>query len=375
MSETEDKSNITDIFTKSNGIFILWFLAIYFILYFVLGIFFNKKDGSSASENGSLRVTRMLDGIIFLFILIYIIAIVANSGYEEMNKKFSKWFDDAKDFAQNPYSIFSVILFILILYSVIYITRIPMTSDAKPMSIMLIESLAILIFVILLILDFFKYILKVDLIKTLFDMAATPTKTPTSTARSTTATPTPAATCPKVGPYGRGANATPAATTAPPADSEVFNIRNNLYTYDEAQSVCSIYGATLANYDQIEQSYNDGGEWCNYGWSEGQMALFPTQRDTWNKLQKTDKAKNACGRPGVNGGYIKHKNMKYGVNCYGKKPVASDKDAAMMKANIADKIPESAADKDLKIKMAIWKANADKFLVVNSFNKGKWSEF
>jgi len=374
MAETEDKSNITEIFTKSNGILILWFLAIYFILYFVLGIFYNKNDGSgSTSTSGSVRVTRMLDGIIFVFVLIYIIAIVVNSGYAEMNKKFEKWFDDSKEFAENPYSIFSVIIFIVILYSVIYITRIPMTPDAKPVSIMLIETIAIVIFVILLILDFFKYILKVDLIKLLFDTSKT-TATPTSTAKST-ATPTPAASCPKVGPYGRGASATPAATTAPPADSEVFNIRNNIYTYDEAQSVCSIYGATLANYDQIEQSYYDGGEWCNYGWSEGQMALFPTQRDTWNKLQKTDRAKNACGRPGVNGGYIKHKNMKYGVNCYGKKPVASDKDKQLMNMNISDKVPESDADRDLKIKMAIWKTNADKFLVVNSFNKGKWSEF
>lgn len=374
MAETEDKSNITEIFTKSNGILILWFLAIYFILYFVLGIFYNKNDGSgTTSTSGSVRVTRMLDGIIFVFVLIYIIAIVVNSGYAEMNKKFEKWFDDSKEFAENPYSIFSVIIFIVILYSVIYITRIPMTPDAKPVSIMLIETIAIVIFVILLILDFFKYILKVDLIKLLFDISKT-TATPTSTATST-ATPTPAASCPKVGPYGRGASATPAATTAPPADSEVFNIRNNIYTYDEAQSVCSIYGATLANYDQIEQSYYDGGEWCNYGWSEGQMALFPTQRDTWNKLQKTDRAKNACGRPGVNGGYIKHKNMKYGVNCYGKKPVASDKDKQLMNMNISDKVPESDADRDLKIKMAIWKTNADKFLVVNSFNKGKWSEF
>ena len=357
MSETEDKNNITDIFTKSNVIFILWFLAIYFILYFVLGIFFNKNDGSGG-ETGALRVTRMLDGIIFVFLLIYIVTLVANNTFEEMSKKFEEWFDNAKDFADNPYSIFSVIIFIVVFYSVIYLIRIPMTYDTKPVSIMLIETIAIIIFVILLILYFFKYVLKIDLIKSLFDKAK-PTKTPT-----------PETTCPTCPVIDK---TVPTATQNP--EEEVFNIQNNLYTYDEAQDVCSIYGATLANYDQIENAYQDGAEWCNYGWSEGQMALFPTQKETWEKLQKHDRTKNACGRPGINGGYIKQKNMRYGVNCYGKKPKASDKELQIMKANIDEKIPESAADRDLRIKMEIWKANADKFLVMNSFNKDKWSEF
>jgi hypothetical protein len=105
------------------------------------------------------------------------------------------------------------------------------------------------------------------------------------------------------------------------------------------------------------------------------MALFPTQKDTWNKLQKTDRAKNACGRPGINGGYIKNKNVRLGVNCYGKKPNPTDKEKALMSANIEDKLPESAADRALRTKMDIWKKNADKYLIVNSFNKKEWSDF
>ena len=63
--------------------------------------------------------------------------------------------------------------------------------------------------------------------------------------------------------------------------NEVFNISNNLYTYDDAQAICSVYGAQLATYDQVEEAYKDGAEWCNYGWSENQMAFFPTQKSTW----------------------------------------------------------------------------------------------
>jgi hypothetical protein len=102
---------------------------------------------------------------------------------------------------------------------------------------------------------------------------------------------------------------------------EVFNIPDNTYTYDDAKAVCAAYGAQLASYDQIENAYKGGGEWCNYGWSDKQMALFPTQKETWDKLQKIKGHEHDCGRPGINGGFIDNKNIQFGVNCYGYKPV------------------------------------------------------
>ena len=38
------------------------------------------------------------------------------------------------------------------------------------------------------------------------------------------------------------------------------------------------------------------------------------------------KTKNNCGRPGVNGGYIDNPYIKFGVNCYGKKPTPTEND-------------------------------------------------
>ena len=38
------------------------------------------------------------------------------------------------------------------------------------------------------------------------------------------------------------------------------------------------------------------------------MAFFPTQKDTWEKLQANEESKNTCGRPGVNGGYMGNPN-------------------------------------------------------------------
>ena len=110
-------------------------------------------------------------------------------------------------------------------------------------------------------------------------------------------------------------------TGGPQVGSEVFHVAENQFTYDEAAAVCAAYGAQLATLEQVMEAYNYGAEWCGYGWSAGGMALYPTQKATWTELQReVDPGKRtACGRPGVNGGYMDPSN-KFGVNCFGFKP-------------------------------------------------------
>lgn len=107
----------------------------------------------------------------------------------------------------------------------------------------------------------------------------------------------------------------------PLVGSEVFHVSDKSFTYDEAEAVCAAYDSTLATLEQVIEAYNSGAEWCSYGWSAGGMALYPTQKATWDALQReVDPAKKtACGRPGVNGGYF-DPMTKFGVNCFGFKP-------------------------------------------------------
>ena len=102
---------------------------------------------------------------------------------------------------------------------------------------------------------------------------------------------------------------------------EVFHIAGNKYNFEEAPAVCAAYGAELASYDQLTEAVTQGAEWCGYGWSAAAMALYPTQQATWEAMQQNPKesARTACGHPGVNGGYFDPR-MKFGVNCYGRKP-------------------------------------------------------
>ena len=77
---------------------------------------------------------------------------------------------------------------------------------------------------------------------------------------------------------------------------EVFHVPNNIYNYEEAKAICKAYDSELATYDQIEDAYNKGANWCSYGWSEGQLALFPTQKNVYDDLQKNKGHENDCGQ-------------------------------------------------------------------------------
>lgn len=157
----------------------------------------------------------------------------------------------------------------------------------------------------------------------------------------------------------------------PVDQEEVFNIRDNVYTYDDAKMVCDAYDAKLATYSQVEEAYNKGGEWCNYGWSADQLALFPTQKNTYNELMKTKDHKHDCGRPGVNGGYIANPNVRFGVNCYGKKPAMSKEEEEMMK-NITP-YPKNQKEVEVEETVNKWKNNLDDILV-SPFNYSQWNE-
>jgi len=102
---------------------------------------------------------------------------------------------------------------------------------------------------------------------------------------------------------------------------EVFHIGDNIFTYDQAEAMCKSQGAELATYDQIVDAYKSGAEWCSYGWSKDNMALYPTQKSTYDALQKVpEEHRSDCGSPGINGGVFEDKSLRFGVNCYGKRP-------------------------------------------------------
>ena len=152
---------------------------------------------------------------------------------------------------------------------------------------------------------------------------------------------------------------------------QVFNIPGNYYNYNNAKALCKAYGSELASYEQIEKAYNDGAEWCNYGWSSNQLALFPTQQKTYNTLQTISGHENDCGRPGINGGYIANPQVRFGVNCYGNKPKITSEEEELMKT--FSPFPETRQDKVFQKKVDFLKDKVDEILV-SPFNHNTWGQ-
>jgi len=151
---------------------------------------------------------------------------------------------------------------------------------------------------------------------------------------------------------------------------QVFHISDNSYTYPEAKALCKAYGSELANYKEIEDSYNKGGEWCSYGWSDDQMVLYPTQYDKWQRLQKIKGHEQSCGRPGINGGFIDNKNALFGVNCFGYKPEINQTEKEMM--DNSSLYPKTKKEINFEKKVNDYKEKIPNILI-SPFNNTRWS--
>ena len=141
---------------------------------------------------------------------------------------------------------------------------------------------------------------------------------------------------------------------------QVFHVPGQ-YNYTDAKALCRAYGGSLANIDQMNEAFKNGAEWCDYGWSEDQMALFPTQKETWQKFNESEFNKQDCGRPGINGGYTMDLNHLLGANCFGPKPKQKD-DKLQVPPFPKDPVDEEAEK---------FKGNLPN---VSSFNYQKWDQ-
>ena len=152
--------------------------------------------------------------------------------------------------------------------------------------------------------------------------------------------------------------------------SEVFAVSKNTFTYYDAQPLCKALGAELATYDQVKAAWDKGADWCNYGWVKGQNAIFPTQTDTWQKLQAgPEEERGACGRPGINGGYFDNPELRFGVNCYGPKPAQSTHDEATVAKRTGQPLTVGALEVEKKVNKFRSEANN---IGVLPFNGNKW---
>jgi hypothetical protein len=135
--------------------------------------------------------------------------------------------------------------------------------------------------------------------------------------------------------------------------------------------LCRAFGAELATYDQVKEAYEKGADWCNYGWAKGQLAVYPTQQSTYDKLQHgPEEERMSCGVPGVNGGYFDNPELRFGVNCFGVKPPRNATDE-LLESQVALPPTPDQIEFDKKVQKYREQLNT---ITVLPFHKGQWTE-
>jgi hypothetical protein len=159
---------------------------------------------------------------------------------------------------------------------------------------------------------------------------------------------------------------------------EVFLIYNK-YTYNEAKEICKLYSGRLATESDMEKAFQNGANWCNWGWLEGKRIAYPVQEKYWEQVEKVHKGH--CGpTAGINKLGNIEPSKKYSVNCYGIKPRKSKKDLLLdedllkstKKNKLEDRIKQCKLDKREK-ESKKWASEQKKGVRIVGFNKYKWS--
>lgn len=336
-SAVSQNTQINVEFNTTSMIMTIAFLGIYLAIYAILGMIHTANDTAAVANDGTA------DTYAALTVLVLLGLHAINTG-----TSFGEYFDAVKSYFLNPYSVLQIAIFVALFYGATSLLQIKTGGPTK----------AIFLIIVLGGNYVARTFFGIDLVKWIGDFFSG-TSVPT-----TESTPDAEKTAP-----------TSNVEAAPAKKEEVFNVSNNVYTYEDAQAVCKSYGGRLATYDEIEDAYQSGAEWTSYGWSDGQHAYFPTQKATWNELQKVKGHEHDLGRPGVNGGYFDNPKIMFGANCYGVKPPMSAADKALMEAKKHRLYPQTPEEELLDKKVAFFQKHKDKLMVVSSYNNDKWSKF
>ncbi len=90
-----------------------------------------------------------------------------------------------------------------------------------------------------------------------------------------------------------------------PKDSQLYHVFDNVYTFKEAQKTCSDRKSRLATVSELTDSFNNGADWCSWGWASDGRAYMPNKNPKCNKDTGLLSAKNI------------DPFLRLGANCYG----------------------------------------------------------
>lgn len=355
VDDTQVVSFVSQIFRNSGLQLLATFLIIYLVVFVLFGMYVRRNEQETADR----KISKTFDFAVFGCLFVFAIYKYFRADDDTKSDLLKAVTQELVEYFDDPLSLFSTMMFVVCFYLIVFILGIP-TKDNKPFSVSLMQFFGWLLLGALVIHNILKYFFEIDLLDELRDVKWKKYIDPDVNEDAS----------------GNIIDASGnVVEEEKPKVPEVFNISNNKYTYNDAQAICKAFDSRLANYDEVETAYQNGAEWCNYGWSADQMAFFPTQKKTWQELQNSEKHKNSCGRPGVNGGFFANPYIKFGVNCFGTKPDPKQSELAVMETRKLRPYPRTEEEKQLDETVAYWKEQLQGNVALSGFNRDQWSRY
>ena len=155
---------------------------------------------------------------------------------------------------------------------------------------------------------------------------------------------------------------TPTQTPIAQKYEEAFLVKSNIFNKDESNKVCkALFNSRAATRDELNADYNNGANWCNYGWTTDGSAYYP--------LQDNSDSPVCVGSKGLNGGALDGA-PKLGITCYGIKPIETE--YTSLDTIYRD---SSIAEADISMLETYRKMMSSGKIKVAPFNNKAWSRY
>lgn len=270
------------------------------------------------------------------------------------------FFAGLNNYSTNPIVLFIFIVIIFLYYIIFWFLGKSDNNESKSTGMFIFEAIFWGIFIVLILINSLSYFFDINIIT---EIRNTFTDKPEITIKTTT----------KNDSISNDPSLNDVSLNLPKEiieDKEVFHIPGNTFTYHDAKAVCKAFDSELANYEQLNESQKKGASWCSYGWTLGQLGLYPTSQSDFKRLKKKEGHEYDCGLPGVNGNFVSNSHIKLGANCFGYKPKKSELEEDYFKGK--QLYPKTQKEIIFENRVNYWKDRIGNILV-NPYNSEKWS--
>jgi len=146
------------IFNRETIISVIWFLGIYYVFYLIIGILFQGYNSSQ------IVLAKFIDLVILSILMIYLVYTYYNVELETKQDLLSYILNEVKRELKDPMTIVYIGFMLLFFYIFSYTFSISNMYAEQPFTLYLIEQKLWIYIALLLIVDFFVYILKIPIV-------------------------------------------------------------------------------------------------------------------------------------------------------------------------------------------------------------------